>query len=147
METRSIHASARIENTPDTVLEYVADVRHRPMYIDMLKSVSDIQGDPSAEGTTWRWKWAALGLEFEGTARCLEHQPGRLYRFQSEGGIRSTWTYRAEPENGGTRLTLDLEYDAPDTVLAVLPVGPALDSFRQNEIDKAIRNLKQILDR
>jgi hypothetical protein len=146
METRTIHAEAHVNNRPEAVLEYIADVRHRPLYIDMLQSVSDIQGDPAAAGTTWRWTWGALGLQFEGTARCLEHQPGRLYRFQSEGGIRSTWTYTAAPENGGTHLALDLEYEPPPSLLAVLPVGPALDSLRQNEIDKAVRNLKQILD-
>jgi uncharacterized membrane protein len=145
--TRTIHADAHIENTPEAVIAYIADVRNRPLFISMLKSVSDIQGDPAGVGTTWKWTWSALGLEFEGTARSLEHEPGRRYAFQSEGGIESRWTYRAEPEQNGTRLTVDLEYEVPERALPILPTESILNSMRQSEIDRAVQNLKTILDR
>ena len=147
METRTIEVETHIDNTPEAVISYIADVRNRLNYLTMLKSVSDIQGDPSAAGTTWKWEWSVLGLEFEGTGRCLEHEPGRLYRMQSEGDIRSTWTYSAAPDEGGTRLTIALEYEVPKSVIPLLPVGAAAEALRKSEAERVLRKLKEILDR
>jgi uncharacterized membrane protein len=147
MTTQRLQVTAHVENSPEAVIGYIADVRHRPLYLSMLKSVSDIEGDPSAVGTTWKWTWVALGMEFEGIGRCLRHEPGRLYALQSEGGLESTWTYRAEPEGEGTRLTLDVEYQIPEKALGIVPTGAAAEALRKTEADRAVKNLKTILDR
>jgi carbon monoxide dehydrogenase subunit G len=144
---RTLHADAHIDNSPEAVIEYIADVRNRPLFLPMLKSVSDIQGDPAAAGTTWKWTWAVLGMEFEGRARCLEHEPGHRYSFQSEGGIESRWTYQAEAEGSGAKLTVDLEYTVPERAIPLLPIDSAAEAMRKAEIDRAVQNLKTILDR
>lgn len=143
---RAIEALAHIENTPEAVIGYVADVRHRPLFLPLLKSVSDIQGDPAAAGTTWKWIWLALGLEWEGVGRCLQVEPGRLYSFQTEGGIQSTWTYRAEPEGKGTKLSVRVEYEVPPKAVPLMPTEAVLANRRQTETEQAIKNLKEILD-
>jgi carbon monoxide dehydrogenase subunit G len=147
MGSRSIQVETHIDNTPEAVISYIADVRNRTNYLTMLKSVSDIQGDPSAAGTTWKWEWSAFGLEFHGTGRCLEHEPGRHYRMQSEGDIRSTWTYRAQPEGEGTKLTVDLDYEVPERAIPFLPLDAAGEAVRRAAIDRALQKLKEILDR
>jgi hypothetical protein len=146
MRTRALHFTAQIQNSPKAVMSYIADVRHRPLFLPSLKSVFDIQGDPVAVGTTWKWKWVALGIEFEGVGRCISYEPGRQYALRTEGGITSSWTYRAEAEGGGTRLTLDLEYEIPEKALGRLPTDAILDAVRKSEADHAIHNLKLILD-
>lgn len=147
MKTRSEHVEAHVRNSPDVVLGYIADVRNRPFFLPSLKAVSDIQGDPSAAGTTWKWKWVTLGMEFEGIGRCVQHEQGRSYSFQTQGGLESKWTYRAEAHEGGTKLSLDLEYQIPDHVLARLPSERILDGLRKTEAGTAIQNLKVILEK
>lgn len=147
MTTRNFEVSIRIENTAEAVIGYIADVRNRPLYLASLKSVSDIKGDPSAVGTTWKWTWVALGMEFEGIGRCLEHDPGRYYSFKTEGGIASKWSYRAEPEAEGTKLTLQVEYEIPDKVLPRLRSDSMAEAMRKSEADRVTQNLKVILDR
>jgi len=147
MRTRNGQITAHIQNTPDVVMGYIADVRNRPFFLPSLKSVAEIQGAPTAVGTTWKWKWIALGMEFEGVGRCISHEPGRQYVFRTEGGITSTWIYKAEAEGGGTKVTLDIEYEIPERVLARLSSDAILDTLRKSEADHATQNLKLILER
>ena len=147
MAARNYQVAVHIENTPEAVIKYVADVRNRPLFFPSLKSVSDIKGDPSAVGTTWRWTFVALATEFQGTARCLEHQPGKLYSFQTAGGIESKFTYRAQPDKKGTKLTIDLEYTIPQPMESRLPTTKIADAMKKAEADQVIQNLKVILDK
>ena len=147
MSNRSIEVSAGIDNTPEAVMSYIADPKNRPLYLPMLKSISDIKGDGTGAGTTWKWTWAVLGMEFEGTGRCLKYEPGKLYSFKTEGGIESTWTYQAEPEGQGTKLTIRVDYDVPETAKVLLPAEKIAESMRKAEADRVIQNLKHILDR
>src|SRR6516165_1077644 len=114
MSTRSFEVSTYIENTPEMVLTYIANVRNRPLYLPSLKSVTDVKENPEGTGTTWKWTWVSLGMEFEGTGRCLKYEPGKRYSFKTEGGLASTWTYTAQPEGKGTKLAIHLEYDVPE---------------------------------
>ena len=145
MSTRVVETNVRIENSPEAVIGYIADVRNRPLFLSSLKSVGDIKGDASTVGTTWKWTWVALGMEFEGIGRCLKYEPGRLYSFKTEGGIESTWTYTAESEGEGTKLTIQAEYKIPDKVLR-LPSDSVADAMRRSEVDHVTQNLKVILD-
>ena len=61
-----------------------------------------------------------MGMEFVGTGRSLAYEPGKTYSFKTEGGIASTWTYTVASEGKGTRLTIQVEYQAPAGVLAKL---------------------------
>jgi carbon monoxide dehydrogenase subunit G len=146
MSVRTYSTSGHIANTPEAVIAYVADPRHRPLFFPSLKSVSDVKGDPTAVGTTWKWTFSALAVDFQGTGRCTQHQPGKLYAFKTEGGIESTFTYRAEPDGKGTKLTIDLEYKVPDHMLSKLPATAVADAMKKSEAERVMQNLKHILD-
>jgi carbon monoxide dehydrogenase subunit G len=144
---RSIDVTAHVENTPEAVIAYIADVRNRPMYLPMLKAVDEVQDDPAGVTRSWKWTFGLLGLEFEGTGMRTSYEPARLYAFETQGGIPSRWTYQAEPEGNGTRLSVHLEYEIPEKALGVIPVGAAADALRQQSAETAVKNLKSILDR
>lgn len=147
MAKRQVEITIPIANSPETVLGYIADVRHRTLYLPSLKTLDGIQGEPAAKGTTWHWRWAMLGHEFEGTGRCLDYQPGQIYVFRTEGGLESQFTYRAEPDGEGTRLTVTTEFDVPDALLARLPSVEVLERMGRLEAEMVTLNLKAILDR
>lgn len=146
MSGRNLEVTAVINNTPDAVLSYVADVRNRPLYLPQLKSVADVKGAPGP-GQSWKWTFLALGMEFEGLGRCLDYVPGKHYKFATEGGIASTWTYSVAPEGTATRLNVNVEYTVPDKAKSILPADNVLDSMKKAEADKAVKNLKTILDK
>src|SRR5262249_59671169 len=123
MGGQRVKASGLIDNSPEAVLGYVADVRNRTYYLPSLKAVSDITGEPASANTTWKWTWVLLGMEFVGTGRSLTYEPGKRYSFRTEGAIDSTWMYTAQPEGKGTRLTIEVEYEPPAGVLGRLRGG------------------------
>jgi carbon monoxide dehydrogenase subunit G len=146
MATKKFATSAQIENTPQAVIDYVADPRNRPAYFTLLKSISDVKGDPRAVGATWKWTFGILGVDLEGTGRCLKHEPGKLYSFKTEGGIESTFTYKAEPSGKGTKLIIELEYTVPEKHKSILPIDSVAESMKKAEAERAVKNLKTILD-
>jgi len=147
MNEGHVDVSVNINNSPAAVIQYVADCRNRSLFLGPLKSISHIQGEPSAAGTKWKWTWVALGMEFEGTGKCLQHEPGRLYVFKTEGGIASTWTYRAEQSGDGTALTIDVDYEVPTNVVGKLPTSDVAEQMKNTEANRVAENLKVILDR
>jgi carbon monoxide dehydrogenase subunit G len=138
--------TAHIKNKPDAVLGFIADVRNRTRYVPSLKSLTDVQGGPVGAGTSWKWRFAILGMEFDGTARAVKYEPGKLYSFQTEGGLTSTWTYRVEPDGGGTKLTIEVEYDIPSHLVSKLPAPDVLETMKKAEGDLVLNNLRTILD-
>jgi carbon monoxide dehydrogenase subunit G len=145
MTVQQVKASGVINNTLETVIGYIADVRNRTFFLPSLKSISNVQGEPASASTTWKWSWVLLGMEFVGTGRSVAYEPGKSYSFKTEGGIDSTWTYTAAPEGKGTRLNIQVEYQPPNSVLGKLR-GDS-QKRHQAEVDHVLGNLKMILDR
>ncbi len=146
MAAETFEVTAQIANTPESVIDYVSEVRNRPLFFPSLKSISDVKGDPRSVGTSWTWTFATLGMEFQGTGRCLEHVPGKLYSFSTEGGIESKFTYQTEPHDGGTLLTIRLEYSVPETARPKLPAESVSKAMMKAEAERVVQNLKSILD-
>jgi carbon monoxide dehydrogenase subunit G len=139
--------TAHIKSKPETVLAFIADVRNRTRYLSSLKSLTNIQGGPVGAGTTWNWKFAILGMEFDGTAHATQYEAGKTYAFHTEGGLHSKWIYRVEPEGEGTKLTVDVEYEIPAQVVSHLPSAEILESHKKTEGDQVIKNLRALLER
>jgi hypothetical protein len=50
-----------------------------------------------------------------------------------------------EPEAGGTRLTIDIEYEVPQNVLAKILDKVVVERLNNQEADRAAENLQAIL--
>ena len=146
MSQSTVQTEVSINNTPEAVIGYVADVNNRLLFMPSLKSISDIEGEASAVGTTWRWKWVMLGVEFEGAGRYLEHMPGQQYSFTTEGGITSTFSFKATATDDGTHLAIRVDFDVPESLLSNLGLESLLASLKKGDADQAAQNLKVILE-
>jgi Polyketide cyclase / dehydrase and lipid transport len=144
MAAHQVDASTTIANKPEAIMSYIAEVRNRPLYLAPLKAVTDIKGEGA--GASWKWVWVTLGMEFQGTGRSLKYEPGKLYSFKTEGGIASTWTYTAAAEGKGTRLNIRVEYEVPERAQARGSEANAADAMKKGEAERALQNLKIILD-
>lgn len=146
--SNTIEATASIDNTPEAVLTYIADVRNRPYYLPSLKSVTEVKdaGNHGA-GTTWKWTWLSLGMEFSGNGQCLKYEPGKLYSFQTTGGLSSTWTYKVTASGAGTKLDIQVEFEVPEHAKSRIPAASVAEGLKKAEIDRVVANLKAVLDR
>jgi hypothetical protein len=134
-----------IGSDPAKVIEYIADVKNHPAFLSALKSVENISGDSKQVGTSWDWTFVMGGVELMGKAETSEYVPGQRYSFKTTSGIKSTFAYSVEPEDGGCRLTLDVTYETPDSVLSKIADKTVIESLNAEEGEKAVENLKAIL--
>lgn len=135
-----------IKADPDKVLEYIANVNNHPAFLSALKSVENISGEPTQVGTTWDWHFVMAGVELTGKGETVEHTPGQRYSFKTTTGAQSTFTYNVEAEGEGTKLTIEVEYEVPETVLGKVADQTVIESLNNKEADSAAENIKAILE-
>jgi hypothetical protein len=70
----------------------------------------------------------------------------RRYQFKTETGNRSTWTYSFDPQGNGTRVTLEVEYDVPQSMLARYASEGTLAKMNEDRGREALANLKSLLE-
>jgi len=135
-----------IINAPvEKVFNYIAEPRNEPEYLPGSVEVTDVTRTEEGVGSHYRWVYKILGIRFHGETTVTEFVPNERIVTESKGGILSTWTHTFQPEDGGTKATLTVDYTIPVPLLGKFAEGLVL---RQNEreADLATANLKAILE-
>lgn len=84
--------------------------------------VRSVSGPIDRAGTTFDSTLRLLGQSLEARSAVVEATPLRLIHIRgaSESGGTSDWLYRFEPSGGGTFCTLDIDYEMPGVIAAVI---------------------------
>jgi ligand-binding SRPBCC domain-containing protein len=139
--------SADINVPVDRVYSFIAD---RPeaatTFIPGLNRISNVSQPKADVGQTWEYEFNWFGLVISGQTRCTKIDRPRSYQFQTITGNRSTWTYRFEPKDAATRITLEVEYDVPQNMLARYASQATLEKMNQERAREALANLKGLLE-
>jgi hypothetical protein len=121
--TRTMH----IDADPDAVLRYVVDATG-----DSTQwTVETIHETPDYVGTTYAWSTTMFGITLKGVEVVTEYVPGQRSQSRNFGSMEGTSTWTVFPEDGGTRLTVEVEFG-----LAIPLIGRLLDPFLEREFDK-----------
>jgi carbon monoxide dehydrogenase subunit G len=141
--THAIEIAAPVER----VYAFIAD---RPeaaaSFIPGLNRISNVSSPAPGIGQTWEYEFNWFGLVISGQSRCSNLDRPRSYQFQTLSGTRSTWSYRFEPKDAKTRLSLEVEYEIPKNVLARYASQGALEKMNQDRAVEALANLKGLLE-
>ena len=137
--------SVVITNTADRIIDYIADVKNHPAFLGPLKSIANLNGDPKKVGTSWDWTFVMEGVEFSGRAETVKYESGKQFGFKTTTGIQSTFTYSAEPQGKGAKVSIDVTYEVPQSLLSRMQAG-VVEKVNEAEGARAVENLKTILD-
>lgn len=121
-------------NTPEKILE---------IWPSMVE-VRDIQLQPNG-GNNFHWKYKMAGMFFEGDTNVQEFVLNQRVVSANTGGIPSTFVWTYQPEAGGTRVTMEVEYTMPGKVLGKL-AEPVVAKMNEREADTMLDNLKTQLE-
>jgi uncharacterized protein YndB with AHSA1/START domain len=135
----SINISAPVEK----VFAYVTDLMNSTEWFVGMTEVTDVTG--SGVGQHFHWKYNMLGVPLRGEGTVREHVPNERRVTEGKGGITSTWTFTFAPDEGGTKLDLELDYTIPVPVLGKLAEKLVLKR-NQREADLSMENLKQRME-
>ena len=130
---------------PDSIIEYIVEVENHPAFIGPLKRIANLSGDPREPGTTWDWTFIMAGVEISGVSEAVEYTPGVMYRYRTTSGIISTFTYSVSPGDDGSVLTMDVEYDVPESVADKVGLA-VVERLNEHTGASATENIKIILE-
>jgi uncharacterized membrane protein len=140
-----VEKSAEIKAPVEKVFSYLEESESNVEWLPGMMEVKDVDKTEDHVGTHFRWTYKMAGLRFEGETTVTEHVPNKKIVTQSKGGIRSTWTFTFEQQDGGTKLTIKVDYTVPVPVLGKLAEAIVL---KQNEREAALAlsNIKERME-
>ena len=142
-----VSESVEIAAAPAEAFTFVADAPGRATtFITGLNRISNISPVEPGVGQGWDYEFNWFGLVITGTSRCTRYEKPSLYEFRTLTGNPSTWTYRFEPNGGGTRLTLDVEYELPTNQLARFASAGVIEKMNRDRAREIVHNLKALLE-
>lgn len=141
-----VSGSVDIAVAPEKAYDYIAAPEKATSFIPGLNRISNVAPPEPEVGRTWDYEFNWFGLVVAGHSRCTQAERPRRYQFKTETGNRSTWTYSFDPQGNGTRVTLEVEYDVPQSMLARYASEGTLAKMNQDRGREALANLKSLLE-
>jgi uncharacterized membrane protein len=134
--TKSITINAPV----DKVYAFMSVPTNLPEIWPSMIEVKDVQPSP-AGGYNFGWVYKMAGMRFEGASETTESITNQRTVTKSTKGIQSTFVWMYEPEDGGTKLTMDAEYVVPVPLLGKLAEAFIVKQ-NEHEADVLLANLK-----
>ena len=140
-----VEKSIQINAPVEKVFGYLENSETNVEWLPGMMEVKDVESTEDQVGTHFRWTYKMAGLRFQGETTVIEHLVNQKIVTQTKGGIRSTWTFTFEPSNGGTKLSIRVDYTVPVPVLGKLAEAIVL---KQNEREAALAlsNIKERME-
>lgn len=143
----SVNKSVVINAPVEKVYSFIADFPERATsFIPGLNRIESVSPAEAGPGQTWQYEFNWFGLVISGSSRCAKLERPTLYEFETITGNRSTWRYDFTPDGGATRVTLTVDYDVPESLLARYAAGGMLQSMNEQRATETLASLKGLLD-
>lgn len=125
------------------VFTYVNEPKTFPDWVHGMIDVHNVIG--TGEGQQYEWTFKMVGMQLHGQSVAVNYIQDECAAYQSIGMIESIWTNIVEPSDGGTKLTIKVEYSIPAPVLGKLAEALTL---RRNErgLNATLINAKEVLE-
>ena len=126
------------------VFALVSDPESDPRWRSDVRSVERLSGEPSAPGTVYRQRVAALGGSADALVEVAEIEPGRSITFLVRAPVTGRGGYRVEPAGAGATVRFWLELPSSRGLRAVADRAIAAAIARGARADRA--RLKALLE-
>lgn len=100
--TQSIH----IDAAPETVFDRLVDPTLVPSSITMRAVNEPTEG----VGNIYEWTYRLGRVLFHGVVVYTQYVPSRRFAYESLGMVAASAVFTVEPEDGGTRLTKEVDF-------------------------------------
>lgn len=142
----NIKRTETVSADTDKCFDFIADPDKAPVFVSSLHSISNVSAEPKGVGNKWDWEYDLFGVPLKGSAECVEYDKPNKYAWKSSGGAESTWTYTFKEVDGGTEITLEIEYEVPAAALGGKITDKVMvEKLNEHEADNAFKNLKTVL--
>jgi uncharacterized membrane protein len=100
-----IEHEVEIDAAPEAVFALISRVEDFALYTDSVEAITPLGED------RYRWQVRAAGLSLSFEVEVTECTPHERLAWRSVSGVRNEGSYRLAAVEGGTRITLTIEYN------------------------------------
>ena len=138
------HRNSIIINAPPSeVFAYVNDPMALCEWTVSMSETRNVIGE--GEGQQYEWSFKLVGVPLRGQAVVVDYVQNQRAVHQGIGMFEVLWTNLVEPENGGTKLTMEVEYTIPVPGLGKL-AEHLLVRRNERNLQSALLNVKEKLE-
>jgi uncharacterized protein YndB with AHSA1/START domain len=137
-----------IHRPPETVYDLTWRPERATEWIVGMERVENVRpGDPrTGLDCCFDWTYRMMGFAYRGQNRVVEAERPLSLREESSGDLNSTWAWRFEPTQGGTRVHLTVTYTPPLGWLGRLLDPILLKRLNRRALNGTLANLKRLLE-
>ena len=141
-----VSSSTTISKPIKEIFEYMASPYNGPAFIPNLNENTNIFPEKNGVGQRFDWRFNMAGVDLRGKAEVVEHTPPTKVIISSKGDADSTWTYTLEEADGGTKVSVEIDYELAETALQRIVNKTVISKLAQKTTDQMLENLKIILE-
>jgi len=145
MQTEKVHAEVSIKASINKVFDFVTNPNNIPLTLPGLIENANVPELPVKKGDKFNFKYKMMGAIIDGTVEVDEIESPTTYNFSTSVGIASHWKERLSENDGMTNLTLDVEYEAPESLFEKIKLDVAKQA-NQKEAEQFLQNIKLALE-
>ena len=127
-----------VEVAPEQLMSHFLDWSTTPPDLTM----EPVYESPDVVGNSYEWTFRMLGVPFKGVTVYTDYVPAKRIAFRNFGALTGTATWAIEPEDGGSKLTIQA-----DTGFAIPLIGRLLDPLMKQQweknVESAVRELEE----
>lgn len=140
----TLEKSVLIDAPVEKIFDFMAEPNHLLEIWPALLDVRNVQPLPNG-GYCYEWVYKMAGVRFEGQSETTEFARNRGFAVRNESGIPSTFVWSFNPEEGGTRVTVSVEYAIPGAALGRI-AQPVIQKMNEHESETILANLKALIE-
>ena len=141
-----VNASTVIHKPIQEVFDYTASPANGPAFIPNLNENTNIQPEQPGVGQKFDWRFNMAGVDLRGQAEITEYNSPHNVKIVSTGDSSSTWVYSFEEADGGTKVTLKVDYEIAESAMQKLANKLVVEQLNQKSAEQSLENLKTILE-
>jgi len=141
----SIHIDAPVEK----VDKFTDDPHNWPTFMEGMGAPDKVTGDGGV-GTEVEFTVIMAGVRLHETSRVVEERRdpdgGSHVRFDIVGPMPAWQTWDLKPENGGSLVSVEMEYTLPGSVLGKVADRLVGEKMGERDIHHGLENLKLLME-
>ena len=141
-----VSSSITINKPIKEVFEYMASPHNGPAFIPNLNENTNIFPEEDGVGQKFDWRFNMAGVDLRGKAEVTEYARPTKVVISSHGDADSTWTYTLEEAGGGTKASVEIDYELAETALQRIANKAVISKLAQKTTEQMLENLKVILE-
>jgi carbon monoxide dehydrogenase subunit G len=138
--------STTIAAPPQKVYDFIAEATRATSFVPGLSRIHNVKPSTTQPGQTWNYEFDWFGFVVSGESKCTKSERPKVYEFQTLTGSPSTWTYKIEADGRNARLTLEVQYQIPEKLLARFASQSVFEKMNQDRAHEIVRNIKSMLE-